>query len=209
MTHRFTEAARVIAQVASKEATLAGQSYIVTVDFLVAIATARDGIAADVLHSHGIDSRKIRNEVAKILKDVDDDTFGAKKIIENATEEARQLNHTEIDSEHLLLGLLNDQTSRASSALVRLGVNLDRVRTEILSRLAPGSASEIDCRKSLAAQFQDHPRVQALKQGIKQLQVGLEEAVSAMDFKLAASFRDKRQAMERTLDELYTELGQS
>ena len=196
-------------QVANQEATRAGHSYIGTEDILIGIAVGRDSIAAQVLRSHGIDSNKIRSELAKMPTiNFEDAAPFAKKVIENAIKEAQQLNHTEMDSEHLLLGLLHDQTSLASSALVGLGVNLDQVRAEILSRLIPGSASEIAHRKSLEKRFHDDPRVQALKQSIAQLQAGLEEAVKAMNFKLAASYRDQRQAKERTLDELYTELGQ-
>jgi ATP-dependent Clp protease ATP-binding subunit ClpA len=209
MPQRFTEAARVVMQVANQEATQAGHSYIGTADILIAIAAGLDGVAAQVLRSRGIDSSKIRSEVAKMPKVAfDDATPCAKKVIENAIKEAQQLNHTEMDSEHLLLGLLKDQTSLASSALVGLGVNLDQVRAEILSRLTPGSASKIAHRKSVEERFHDEPRVQALKQRIAQLQIGLEEAVAAMNFKRAGSFRDQRRAMERTLEELYTELGQ-
>ena len=160
-----------------------------------------------MLRSHGIYSSEIRNEIARTSTvGFEDGTPRAKKIVENAIKVAKELNHTEVDSVHLLLGLLNDQTSLACSALVGLGMNLDQLRSEILSRLTPGSASEIAHRKSLEARFQDHPRVQALKQRIEQLQVKLEESVAAMNFDRAASYRDERLAAQQTLEELYTEL---
>jgi ATP-dependent Clp protease ATP-binding subunit ClpC len=210
MHQRFSEAARIIMQLASKEAMQSGHSYIGTIDVLIAIVATGDDVAAKVLRSHGIYSSEIRSEIARTSTvGFEDGTPRAKKIVENAIKVAQELNHTEVHSEHLLLGLLNDPTSLACSALVGLGMNLDQLRSEILSRLTPGSASEIAHRKSLEARFQDHPRVRALKQRIKHLQDGLEESVAAINFDRAASYRDQRQAMERTLEELYTELGGS
>jgi excinuclease UvrABC helicase subunit UvrB len=107
-----------------------------------------------------------------------------------------------------LLGLLHDETSLACRALVGLGVDLGQVRADVLSRLPPGPAADIARQKSLEELFQDHPRVQELKQRIAQLQLALEEAVKVQDFILAASYRDQRRAVERTLDDLYNELGQ-
>lgn len=112
----------------------------------------------------------------------------------------------EIDADHLLLGLLQDANSTASRALVGLGVNLAEMRADILTRLTPGSAAEIAHRKTVEERCQNHPRVQALSERIGQLQAQLEAAVAALEFNRAATFRDERQATERALDELYSEL---
>ena len=207
MYERFSQAARIIMQLANKEATQSSHSYIGTIDILIAIVATGDDVGAKMLRSHGIYSSEIRSEIARTSTvGFEDGTPRAKNIVENAIKVARELNHTEVDSVHLLLGLLNDQTSLACSALVGLGMNLDQLRSEILSRLTPGSASEMAHRKSLESRFQDHPRVQAVKQRIKHLQDGLEESVAAANFDRAASYRDQRGAMERKLEELYTEL---
>jgi ATP-dependent Clp protease ATP-binding subunit ClpC len=209
MYQQFSDAARKIMQLANKEAMQSGHSYISTIDILIAIVATGDDVAAKVLRSHGIYSSEIRGEVARTSTvGFEDGTPRAKTIVENAIKVAKDLNHPEMGSEHLLLGLLNDQTSLACTALVGLGLNLDQLRSEILSRLTPGSASEVAYRKTLETRFKEHPRVQSIKQRIAQLQAGLEESVKAMDFDRAASHPDQRLAMERRLEELYSELDQ-
>jgi ATP-dependent Clp protease ATP-binding subunit ClpA len=207
MYERFSQAARTIMQLANKEAMQSDHAYIGTIDVLIAMVTTADDVGVKMLRSQGIYSSEIRSEIAKTpMVGIEDGFPRVKNIVESAIKVAQELNHTEVDSVHLLLGVLNDQTSIACRALAGLGMNLDQLRSEILSRLTPGSASEIAHRKSLEARFQNHPRVQSLKHRIKHLQDRLEESVKAMDFDQAATYRDQRVELERTLEDLYPEL---
>jgi ATP-dependent Clp protease ATP-binding subunit ClpC len=105
-------------------------------------------VAANVLHSLGIDLKKIRLEVEKIVKSGPDmvtmgklpQTPRAKKVIEFAIEEARNLGHNYVGTEHLLLGLLREHDGVAAQVLMNLGLKLDDVRSEILNIL--GAATE-------------------------------------------------------------------
>src|SRR4051794_6154818 len=129
MYERLSQAARSIMQHANKEATQSNHPYIGSIDILIAIVATADDIGAKMLRSRGIYSSEIRSELARTSTlGFEDGTPRAKKIVENAIKVANELNHTEIDSVHLLLGLLNDHTSLACSALVGLGTNLDQLR---------------------------------------------------------------------------------
>ncbi len=109
--------------------------------------------------ARGIDSSELRREIARAsAAGLGDGTSRAKSIVEEAIKVAQELNYTEVDSAHLLFSLLNDQTSLACRTLVGLGANLDQLRSEILERLPPGSASELAHRKSLEVRLQNHPR---------------------------------------------------
>ena len=72
----------------------------------------------------------------------------AKKVIEYAIEEARNLNHNYVGTEHLLLGLLREQEGVAAQVLMNLGLKLEDVREEVLNLLGHNMESE---RKRAAA----------------------------------------------------------
>src|SRR5262249_38704985 len=101
------------------------------------------GVAANVLKNLDIDLRKIRLEVEKIVQSGPDmvtmgklpHTPRAKKVIEYSIEEARNLNHNYVGTEHLLLGLLREQEGVAAQVLMNLGLKLEDVREEVLNLL--------------------------------------------------------------------------
>ena len=107
------------------------------------------GVAANVLKNLDVDLRKIRIEVEKIVQTGPDmvtmgklpQTPRAKKVIEYAMEEARNLNHNYVGTEHLLLGLLREQEGVAAQVLMNLGMKLDDVRDEVLNLLGHGIES--------------------------------------------------------------------
>jgi ATP-dependent Clp protease ATP-binding subunit ClpC len=104
------------------------------------------GVAANVLKNLDVDLRKIRMEVEKIVQAGPDmvtmgklpHTPRAKKVIEYAIEEARNLNHNYVGTEHLLLGLLREQEGVAAQVLMNLNLKLDEVREEVLNLLGHG-----------------------------------------------------------------------
>ena len=99
-----------------------------------------------MLKNLGVDLRKIRVEVEKIVQSGPDmvtmgrlpQTPRAKKVMEYAIEEARNLNHNNVGTEHLLLGLLREQEGVAAQVLMNLGMKLEEVREEVLNLLGHG-----------------------------------------------------------------------
>src|SRR5216683_7976200 len=117
MYERFTDRARKVMILANEEAQRFNHEYIGTEHILLGLVKEGAGVAANVLKNLDIDLRKIRLEVEKIVQSGPDmvtmgklpQTPRAKKVIEYSIEEARNLNHNYVGTEHLLLGLLREQ----------------------------------------------------------------------------------------------------
>ncbi|MBY0232225.1 MAG: ATP-dependent Clp protease ATP-binding subunit [Gemmataceae bacterium] len=143
MYERFTDRARKVMQLANQEAQRFNHEYIGTEHILLGLVKEGSGVAANVLKNLDVDLRKIRLEVEKIVQSGPDmvtmgklpQTPRAKKVIEYAIEEARNLNHNYVGTEHLLLGLLREQEGVAAQVLQNLGLKLDDVREEVLNLL--------------------------------------------------------------------------
>src|SRR5579871_5861852 len=151
MYERFTDRARKVMQLANQEAQRFNHEYIGTEHVLLGLIKEGSGVAANVLKNLDVDLRKIRLEVEKIVQSGPDmvtmgklpQTPRAKKVIEYAMEEARNLNHNYVGTEHLLLGLLREQEGVAAQVLMNLGLKLEDVREEVLNLLGHGmEASE-------------------------------------------------------------------
>jgi ATP-dependent Clp protease ATP-binding subunit ClpC len=150
MYERFTDRARKVMQLANQEAQRFNHEYIGTEHILLGLVKEGSGVAANVLKNLDVDLRKIRLEVEKIVQSGPDmvtigklpQTPRAKKVIEYAMEEARNLNHNYVGTEHLLLGLLREQEGVAAQVLMNLGLKLDDVREEVLNLLGHGEVSE-------------------------------------------------------------------
>src|SRR5213595_121542 len=143
MYERFTDRARKVMQLANQEAQRFNHEYIGTEHILLGLVKEGSGVAANVLKNLDIDLRKIRLEVEKIVQSGPDmvtmgklpQTPRAKKVIEYSIEEARNLNHNYVGTEHLLLGLLREQEGVAAQVLMNLGMKLEDVREEVLNLL--------------------------------------------------------------------------
>ncbi|VTR98655.1 ATP-dependent Clp protease ATP-binding subunit [Tuwongella immobilis] len=145
MYERFTDRARKVMQLANQEAQRFNHEYIGTEHILLGLVKEGSGVAANVLKNLDIDLRKIRLEVEKIVQTgpgSDMVTMGklphtprAKKVIDYSIEEARNLNHNYVGTEHLLLGLLREQEGVAAQVLMNLGLKLEDVREEVLTLL--------------------------------------------------------------------------
>ena len=143
MYERFTDRARKVMQLACQEGQRLNHEYLGTEHILLGLVKEESGIAANVLKDLGIDLRKVRLEVEKIVqRGTDKVTMGrlpqtprAKKVIEYSIEEARNLNHNYIGTEHLLLGLLREQEGAAAQILMNLGLSLEGTRREVLRLL--------------------------------------------------------------------------
>src|SRR5205809_4398480 len=143
MYERFTDRARKVMQLANQEAQRQNHEYIGTEHILLGLVKEGSGVAANVLKNLDIDLRKIRLEIEKFVQlGPDMVTMGklpqtprAKKVIEYSIEEARNLNHNYVGTEHLLLGLLREQEGVAARVLMNLGLRLEDVREEVLNLL--------------------------------------------------------------------------
>ena len=146
MYERFTDRARKVMQLANQEAQRFNHEYVGTEHVLLGLVKEGSGVAANVLKNLDVDLRKIRVEVEKIVQTGPDmvtmgklpQTPRAKKVIEYAIEEARNLNHNYVGTEHLLLGLLREQEGVAAQVLMNLNLKLEEVREEVLNLLGHG-----------------------------------------------------------------------
>jgi ATP-dependent Clp protease ATP-binding subunit ClpC len=146
MFERFTDRARKVMALANQEAQRFNHEYIGTEHVLLGLVKEGSGVGANVLKNMDVDLRKVRLEVEKLVKSGPDmvtmgklpQTPRAKKVIEYAIEEARQLNHNYVGTEHLLLGLLREHDGVAAQVLMNLGLKLDDVREEVLNLLGAG-----------------------------------------------------------------------
>jgi ATP-dependent Clp protease ATP-binding subunit ClpC len=146
MYERFTDRARKVMQLANQEAQRFNHEYVGTEHVLLGLVKEGSGVAANVLKNLEVDLRKIRIEVERIVQSGPDmvtmgklpQTPRAKKVIEYAIEEARNLNHNYVGTEHLLLGLLREQEGVAAQVLMNLGLKLEEVREEVLNLLGHG-----------------------------------------------------------------------
>lgn len=146
MYERFTERARKVMHLANQEAQRFNHEYIGTEHVLLGLVKEGSGVAANVLKNLDVDLRKIRLEVERIVQSGPEmvtmgklpQTPRAKKVIDYAIEEARNLNHNYVGTEHLLLGLLREQEGVAAQVLMNLGLKLEEVREEVLNLLGHG-----------------------------------------------------------------------
>lgn len=146
MYERFTDRARKVMQLANQEAQRFNHEYIGTEHVLLGLIKEGSGVAANVLKNLDVDLRKIRLEVEKLVQSGPDmvtmgklpQTPRAKKVIEYSMEEARNLNHNYVGTEHILLGLLREQEGVAAQVLMNLGLKLEEVRDEVLNLLGHG-----------------------------------------------------------------------
>jgi ATP-dependent Clp protease ATP-binding subunit ClpC len=150
MFERFTDRARKVMALANQEAQRFNHEYIGTEHILLGLVKEGSGVGANVLKNLDVDLRKVRLEVEKLVKAGPEmvtmgklpQTPRAKKVIEYAIEEARNLNHNYVGTEHLLLGLLREHDGVAAQVLRNLGLKLEEVREEVLNLLGASNESE-------------------------------------------------------------------
>jgi ATP-dependent Clp protease ATP-binding subunit ClpC len=150
MFERFTDRARKVMALANQEAQRFNHEYIGTEHILLGLVKEGSGVGANVLKNLDVDLRKVRLEVEKLVHSGPEmvtmgklpQTPRAKKVIEYAIEEARNLNHNYVGTEHLLLGLLREHDGVAAQVLMNLGLKLEEVREEVLNLLGAGMDKE-------------------------------------------------------------------
>lgn len=148
MFERFTEKAIKVIMLAQEEARRLGHNFVGTEQILLGLIGEGTGVAAKVLKSMGVNLKDARIEVEKIIGRGSGFvaveipfTPRAKRVLELSLEEARQLGHNYIGTEHLLLGLIREGEGVAARVLENLGVDLTKVRTQVIRML--GETTEV------------------------------------------------------------------
>ncbi|MGB9710382.1 MAG: ATP-dependent Clp protease ATP-binding subunit [Thermodesulfovibrio sp.] len=132
MFEKFTEKGRKIILYAREEAEKRNSEFLDTEHLLLAILREEDSIPVAILRKIGISPENVRYEIEKRINTEGNLlTYGeipfsprAKKVLENAVEEARLLGHPYIGSEHLFLGLIKEEEGIAGKILRSFGINL-------------------------------------------------------------------------------------
>jgi ATP-dependent Clp protease ATP-binding subunit ClpC len=155
MFSRFTERAQKVVVLSQEEARRLGHNVVGTEHILLGLAAEGEGVAARALQAMGISLEKVRLEVENVIGRGEGTPQGqigftprAKRVLELAFEEARQLNHTYIGTEHILLGLIREGEGVAAQVLKNLGADLDKVRRQVVDLLggATQGASKREAR---------------------------------------------------------------
>jgi len=153
MFERFTEKAIKVIMLAQEEARRLGHNFVGTEQILLGLIGEGTGVAAKVLKSMSVNLKDARIEVEKIIGRGSGFvaveipfTPRAKRVLELSLEEARQLGHNYISTEHLLLGLIREGEGVAARVLENLGVDLSKVRTQVIRML--GETAEVSASES-------------------------------------------------------------
>src|SRR5215471_17612000 len=178
MFDRFTDRAKKVMSFARQEAMKFNHEYIGTEHILLGLVQEGSGVAANVLKHMSVDLEKIRHEVEKIVKTGPSMvTMGqlpftprAKKVLELSMEEASQLSHNYIGTEHLLLGLIRENEGVAAQVLMNLGLKLEEVREEVLELLgADMSNSESSPQSEKSSKKSKTPALDAFGRDLTEL----------------------------------------
>lgn len=140
MWQRFTERARKVIFYSQEEAKANNETYVSTEHILLGLTRESDHVAAKILDRLGVPLDRIRPEVNKHISPGTDKPGGdmqltprAKRVIDQAYDEARLLRNNYIGTEHLLLGLVREGEGLAGRVLADLGVKLEECRREIVA----------------------------------------------------------------------------
>ena len=143
----FTERVRRVLQLAREEAIELRHEYVGTEHILLGLCKEGEGVAAAAIQNLNVDTSEIRNGILDTIKRGSNSATGpdlpytsrAKKVLELSMKEARELRHSYVGTEHLLLGLITEERGIAAQVLASMGLTADPVRTEILRLLGTES----------------------------------------------------------------------
>ncbi len=151
MLNRFTQRAQKAILLAQQEAKRLNHDYLGTEHILLGLVALGEGVAAQVLQDLGIDLKKVRREVEKMVGTGDNIllvgevpfTPRAKKVLELAVQEAQDMGHNYVGTEHLLLGLIREEEGVAAKVLESLGAGLELVRGQVVNLLGESATHDI------------------------------------------------------------------
>jgi ATP-dependent Clp protease ATP-binding subunit ClpC len=216
MYERFTDRARKVMHLANQEAQQLCHEYIGTEHILLGLLQEGSGIATQVLQNLDIDLHRVRREVMRIVqRGPDMVTLGklpptprAKKVVEYAIDEARQLNHDHVGTEHVLLGLIREQEGVAAQVLMNLGLSLAALRREILQLLGHNVDQPRVAYEPRTSADRSPPGARAvvlLDYLIEAFEEIKEAAIAAQDFPWAVDLRDETDKLRKMKELLLRE----
>jgi ATP-dependent Clp protease ATP-binding subunit ClpA len=226
---RFTDRARRVVVLAQEEARMLNHNYLGTEHILLGLIHEGEGVAARALESLGISLEAVRQQVQEIIGQGQQTpsahipfTPRAKKVLELASQEALQLGHNYIGTEHILLGLIREGEGVAAQVLVKLGADLNRVRQQVIqllhgypgpepadyrrrlgkrarARLMDDALARMDALDRRLAAIERwaamRPDLDDVDQEIAQVRRAKETAIDSQDFESAAALRDKEKEL--------------
>jgi hypothetical protein len=197
---KFTDEARRVLTFAQDEAQRFEHNYIGTEHLLLGLVREEEGLAARILKAMGIGLPDVRRAVLFIIGRGDHPVPGevgltprAKRVIELAIDESRRLGHRYIGTEHLLLGLVREGEGVAAGVLESMGVNLDRVRREVVRAVTtglpsqPAEPSEDAPLAHLVAEVEDGPLDRVVAIGRVEVHPGVSLEVIALEIRATGS----------------------
>lgn len=201
MYHPLTARARTMMLSANREALRFQHEYVGTEHLLLALTAQKGGVALEVLKHFGVDPRKVRGAVEAVMRVGPDAIPTGTRLVKTprcknamyfAGSEAAQMNHDYVGTEHLLLGLLREDTGVAAQILMDNGLKLREVRDEVMRVLRIFAPQEIDdLPDSLKAP------VAELNDEMRRMTSQKEQSVGACDFEKAAALRDSAEGLKR------------
>jgi len=177
--YNFTDRVRRVLHLAREEAARLHHEYVGTEHILLGLIREGEGVAATVLTNLNVDLEEISRRIEETVKkgtaagSAGPDlpyTSRAKKILEFAMSEARELNHRYVGTEHLLLGVLREEKGIGAQVLTDAGVTLETARSEVLQVLGTNGSEASDTRPLVPPPVPYTPDARA------SLQLALQEA---------------------------------
>ena len=167
MFERFTEKAIKVIMLAQEEARRLGHNFVGTEQVLLGLINEGTGVAAKTLKSMGVTIKDAREQVEKIIGRGSGFvaveipfTPRAKKVLELSWDEARQLGHNYIGTEHLLLGLIREGEGIGTKVLENLGVDLNKCRSNVIKLL--GETRSTQAQTAAAGNIQSKAKTPSL-----------------------------------------------
>lgn len=217
MFERFTDRARKVMQLAKDEARRLNHAQIEPEHILLGLVKEGSGVAANVLGDLGVDLKILRREVEALVETgetaVEDGplplTPRAKNCLTATLEEAKQLSHNYVGTEHLLLGLLHEREGAIVQVWTKLKVSIEQVRDAVLKLLEPTNAKPEDPKaqavkapalvKILASVYDESKPLSELARLVLRLAKEKKAAVAAQNYEQAAQVRDRLNALNADL----------
>lgn len=206
MFDKMTSRVRTIFFLAREEAVRLHDRSMSTEHLLLGLLREGDGLAVTVLLGLGLDPDSIRQAIEKAIVDsgrlpVDVDLEAitvardVERVLKLCVDEALLLDHNYIGTEHLLLGLIGEGDGIAARVLAGMGVDRDRARKETLMLLEESSIGQVGASGPLPGA--STPELLDLARRIEALATRTEEAIRAMDYDRAATYREEERALRR------------
>ena len=203
MWQRFTERARRVILLGQEEATKMESGHVGTEHLLLGLVRESEGVAAQVLQKMGVSLQRVRQEIEAEVQPMGEATGAepkltpkAKRVLELAADEARRMRHNYIGTEHLLLALLREKDGVAAGVLRKLGLNLEKVRMQVLEYLGTGELSKEKARPESSRQYSIE-QWQLVGDLIETVQTAVDALSSTGKGK-----KDKLEAVNQKLEEL-------